>query len=259
MTLTRVALCLLLALPLAADPLADLRAALGKLTAVEPIHATYEYQRTVANEGKFGNDKFSGKAVVELHQLRESYFPVVELEGGATGYHIVFPRPLLDQVEREKEAKNRNAKLETPTANALRRIDPVETADAIDFAPALLRMLDGAKLLGDAQGTWQGKPARVLVVRVPDRLDDDDAGKMKISENKLTLWLGTDLVPLAAEHQFTAKISFLIFKAELKEKKSWHLGRVADRLVRVRYEAHQNSAGMGQKGNEVVVATLRVH
>ena len=246
MTLTRVALCLLLALPLAADPLADLRAALGKLTAVEPIHATYEYQRTVANEGKFGNDKFSGKAVVEL-------------EGGATGYHIVFPRPLLDQVEREKEAKNRNAKLETPTANALRRIDPVETADAIDFAPALLRMLDGAKLLGDAQGTWQGKPARVLVVRVPDRLDDDDAGKMKISENKLTLWLGTDLVPLAAEHQFTAKISFLIFKAELKEKKSWHLGRVADRLVRVRYEAHQNSAGMGQKGNEVVVATLRVH
>ena len=246
MTLTRVALCLLLALPLAADPLADVRAALGKLTAVEPIHATYEYQRTVANEGKFGNDKFSGKAVVEL-------------EGGATGYHIVFPRPLLDQVEREKEAKNRNAKLETPTANALRRIDPVETADAIDFAPALLRMLDGAKLLGDAQGTWQGKPARVLVVRVPDRLDDDDAGKMKISENKLTLWLGTDLVPLAAEHQFTAKISFLIFKAELKEKKSWHLGRVADRLVRVRYEAHQNSAGMGQKGNEVVVATLRVH
>lgn len=247
MTIPRHALLLLLlALPVAADPIGDVRSALGRLGAREPIRATYEYQRSVLNEGKFGNDKFSGKAIVEL-------------EGGANGYHIVFPRTLLDQVEREKEARNRNPKQETPTANALREIEPIETADAIDFSPSLLRMLDGAKLLSDGQGTWQGKPARVMVVRVPDRLDDDDAGKMKIAENKLTLWLGSDLVPLAAEHQFNAKISFLIFKAELKEKKSWHLARVADRLVRTRYEAHQNSSGMGQKGNETVVATLRVH
>ena len=31
------------------------------------------------------------------------------------------------------------------------------------------------------------------------------------------------------------------------------------RLVRTRYESHQTSSGMGQKGNETVVATLRVH
>ena len=242
----RAALLLLVALPLSADPLGDVRAAVGRLTAREPIKATYEYQRSVANEGKFGDDKFSGKAVVEL-------------EGGASGYHIVFPRPLLDQVEREKVARVRNPGQETPTANALREIEPVETADAIDFAPTLLRLLDGSKLLSDVQGTWAGKPARVMVIRVPDRLDKDDAGRMKIAENKLTLWLGSDLVPLAAEHHFNAKFSFLIFKGEMKEKKSWHLARVADRLVRTRYEAHQNSSGMGQKGSEVVVATLRVH
>jgi hypothetical protein len=244
--MTKAALFLLLTIPLAADPVGDVRAAVGKLTAREPIKATYEYQRSVKNEGKFGDDKFSGKAVVEL-------------EGSASGYHIVFPRPLLDQVEREKVARVKNPSQETPTANALREIEPVETADAIDFAPTLLRLLDGSKLLSDAQGTWGGKPARVLVVRVPDRLDKDDAGKMKIGENKLTLWLGSYLVPLAAEHIFNAKISILIFKAELKEKKSWHLARVGDRLLRTRYEAHQNSSGMGQKGNEVVVATLRVH
>ncbi len=246
MTVARACLILLLAAPAFADPIGDVRTALGKLTAHEPIRATYEYQRSVQNEGKFGDDKFSGKAVVEL-------------EGNDGGYHIVFPRTLLDQVEREKEAQNRNPNLETPTANALRDIEPVETADAIDFSPSLLRMLDGAKLLSDAQGTWAGKPARVLVVRVPDRLDKDDAGKMKVAENRLTLWLGSDLVPLAAEHQFNAKVSFLIFKAEIKQKKSWYLARVADRLVRTRYEAQQSSSGMGQKGNETVVATLRVH
>jgi len=37
------------------------------------------------------------------------------------------------------------------------------------------------------------------------------------------------------------------------------LARVGDRLVRMRYESSQNSSGMGQKGNEQVVATLRVH
>jgi hypothetical protein len=242
----RAALLLLIALPLSADPLGDVRVAVGKLTAREPIKATYEYQRSVANEGKFGDDKFSGKATVEL-------------EGTSNGYHIVFPRTLLEQVEREKVGKVKNPSQQTPTANALREIEPVETADAIDFAPTLLRLLDGSKLVSDGQGTWQGKPARVMVVRVPDRLDKDDAKRMKIGENKLTMWLGTDLVPLAAEHVFNAKISILILKAELKEKKSWHLARVADRLVRTRYEATQNSSGMGQKGNEVVVATLRVH
>jgi hypothetical protein len=246
MTIVRPSVLLLLALPLAADPLGDVRAAVGKLTAREPIRATYEYQRTVVNEGKFGDANFAGKAVVEL-------------EGNDSGYHIVFPRTLLDQVEREKVAKIRNPEQETPTANALREIEPVETADALDFAPTLIRLLDGSKVVSDAAGTWQGKPARVLVVRVPDRLSKDDAGKMKIGENRLTLWLGSDLVPLAAEHLFNAKLSFLIFRAELKEKKSWHLARVADRLVRTRYEAHQTSSGMGQKGNETVIATLRVH
>jgi hypothetical protein len=244
--MTRAALLLLLALPLAADPLGDVRAAVGKLTAREPIRATYEYQRSVANEGKFGDDRFSGKAIVEL-------------EGNANGYHIAFARPLLDQVEREKVARVKNPSQQTPTANALREIEPVDTADAIDFAPTLLRLLDGSKLVSDAQGTWQGRPARVMVVRVPDRLDKEDAARTKIAENKLTLWLGSDLVPLAAEHQFNAKFSFLIFRGEVKEKKSWHLARVSDRLVRTRFESHQNSSGMGQKGNEVVIATLRVH
>lgn len=246
MKTVRIAALLFMAMPLAADPLGDVRAAVGKLTAREPVRATYEYQRTVVNEGKFGDSNFAGKATVEL-------------EANEGGYHIVFSKALLDQVDREKTARVKNPEQETPTANALREIEPVETADALDFAPTLLRLLDGSKLVSDATGTWAGKPARVLIIRVPDRLSKDDAGKMKVGENRLTLWLGTDLVPLAAEHIFNAKVSFLIFKAEVKEKKSWHLARVADRLVRTRYEAHQNSSGMGQKGNETVVATLRIH
>lgn len=238
-------LVLLLAVPLAADPLTEVRSSLARFTGRAPIRATYEVQQSVLSEGKFGNDKYDGKATVEL-------------EGDAEGVRVVYSRTLLDQVEREESAKSRDPKQETPTVSALRQVDPVDTADVLDFAPVLLRTLDGAKVVTDQAGTWAGKPARVIVFRLADKLDDDDAGKVKFAQNRLTLWLGPELVPLAAERVVEMKISFLIFKAESKQKKSWHFAQVGDRLVRVRLESSESNSGMGQKGNEQLVATAKV-
>ena len=246
MNLLRFALALVLAVPLAADPLGDVRAALGKLTAGQPIRATYELQQSVSNSGKFDNDAFNGKAVVEL-------------EGDGGDFRIVFPRPLLDQISREQETRTQDVNKKTPTVSALSQINPVETANAIDFAPTLLRMLHGAKLVSDAPGTFQGKPVRAMVLRLADRVEKEDAGRVKISENRLTLWLGADLVPVGAEHLLNAKFSFLVFKGESKQKKSWYFAQVADRLVRVRHESTETGSGMGQKSNEMVVATVKVH
>jgi hypothetical protein len=243
--LAPLALALTLALPAIADPLTDLRGALTRLSAKEPIRATYELQRTVNNEGKFGNDKFSGKVTVEI-------------EGDTNGFRILFPRTLLDQIAREQTAESKNPKQTTPTVSAVQELDPVETSQALDFAPSLLRQLEGAKLVSDGAGTWQGKPVRVLILRLADE-PHDGPGKVTVLENKMTLWLGTDLVPLAVEHIGAGKFSFLIFKGEAREKKSWHLTRVSDRLVPYRHESTQTSSGMGQKGNESVVATVKVH
>ena len=129
--LARTALSAVIALPLAADPIGDVRAALAKLTAREPIRATYEVQQSIVNEGKFDNDKFSGKATVEL-------------EGEHGEFRVVLPRPLLDQIAREGEARTKDFEQATPTISALAAIEPGETSNAIDFAPTLLRMLHGA-------------------------------------------------------------------------------------------------------------------
>ena len=245
MNAARLSLLLLLALPAAADPLGDLRTALGKLTALDPIRATYEVQRAVANEGKFNDDKYAGKVTVEL-------------EGDANGFRIVFARPVLDQVERELQAEARDPKKTMPTATALDEIRPVDTSSTIDFAPVLLRQLEGAKLVSDANGTWAGKPARVMIFRVQDE-PHQGPGKVTVAENKLTVWLGPDLVPLAAEHLFSAKFSILLIKGETKRKNSWHFAHVGDRLVRVRHEGAESGSGLGQKGSETVLATVRVH
>ncbi len=244
-TIVRLALAHDFAASAAADPISDVRTALGRLTAKDPIPATYEYQRAVDSGGKFGEDKFAGKAVVEL-------------EGDANGFRTVFGRALLDQLEQEQSAKIRDSKLKTPTVNTLRELNAVETAEALDFAPVLMRMMQGAKIMSDNAGTWQGKPARVLVLRLVDE-KEDGPGKMTVLDNKLTLWLGADLVPQAAEHIESVKFSVFLIKGEAKQKKSWHFARIGDRLVQVRHDATQSASGLGQKQNETVTALLRVH
>jgi hypothetical protein len=211
-----------LAAPLHADPLADLRGALGKLTAREPIRATYEVQRSATNQGKWQNDQYNGKAAVEL-------------EGDGEGVRILFARPLLEQVTREMQVRAHDPKQQAPTVNALNEISAVAAADALDAGPSILHMLDDAKVVEDRGGTWQGKPARVVIFRLADKRDSN-FGKETVLENKLTLWLGDDHVPLAAEHLLSAKYSFLVFKGEAKSKHSWHFAHVGDRLVRVREE-----------------------
>jgi hypothetical protein len=245
MNITRLAFALLLALPLAADSLDEVRSALGRFTARDAIQATYELQQSVHSEGKFGNDKYDGRVSVEM-------------EADASGVRVFYPRILIDHVDRERLNKARQPNLETPSTSAINEMRPAETYDAVDVAPTLIRLLDGAKTVSDAHGTWAGKPARVLVLKAAERLDDDDKGKVKMAENRITLWLGADMVPLAVEHLAHAKFSFLFFKGESKQKKSWHLMRAGDRLVRARYEYTETSSGMGQKGNESIVAVLRV-
>ena len=237
------ALLLSAALPLAADPLGDVRAALAKLTARDPIKATVEIDRSTKNDGRFGNENQVGKLAVDV-------------EGDANGFRIGIPRPLMDQIGREAQARARNPKAPSPGIHALRELEFLEMMDAVDTASGLQRLLEGAKVISETSGTWQGKPVRVMVLRAADR--DDGEGKEKITENRVTLWLGPDHVPVAAEHLFALKISVLLLKGELKSKKSWHLAQAGDRLVRMRYEETQSASGLGQKQNEQVVATLRL-
>lgn len=246
MRLTAALLLSLLAVPLHADALADVRSALGRFGAAGPIRATYEVHRIEKSEGKLGNENENGKVSVEV-------------EGDANGFRIVLPRPLLDAVEREKLAEKRNAKANTPTVAALREVDPVGASNAIDFAPELLRLLDGAKVVEEKAGAWNGKPARTITFGLTYSADDDGPGKVTIAQNKLTLWLDANNVPLGGEHHFQAKFSFLIFKGESKQQKKWQFAGVGDRLVRLRQEEQNNTTGMGQKQNEQTVATLRVH
>lgn len=238
-------LLLLFALPAAADTLTDTRTALSRLGAQQTIRATYEIKRNAANEGRFNNDKFNAAAAVEI-------------ESDRNGLRVAFSRALLEQAEREQIAQNRNGKAVTPVLSILSEIEPVGTSTMVDFAPSLLRMIEGAKAMEDRGGTFGGKPAHILILKLADP-PDTGFGKRTYTENRLTLWLDDDRLPLGAELQRTAKFSFLVIRFQSKVKRSWHFSTVGDRLVAVRYEGQESGNGMGQKVNEAVVETVSVH
>src|SRR5690242_17244663 len=57
-----------LTLPVAADPLADLRGAVARLTAKEPLTVAVELHRSRHSRGRFLSDDFDGAAAVEVFE-----------------------------------------------------------------------------------------------------------------------------------------------------------------------------------------------
>lgn len=241
----RLLIVLFAALPLHADALTDVRTALARLGATTPIRITYEVQRNEVSEGKFENKKYGGKAAIDV-------------ESDGASMRLVIGKPMLETVAKELDARAKDPNVNSPNERALEEISTVSAALTIDAAPALLRLMDDAKVVSNAAGTWAGKPARIVVLELAEK-KRTGPGKVTMLEDKLTLWLGNDHVPLAAEHIRAAKFSFLILRTEQRTKRSWHYARSGDRLVSARFEQTENLSGMGQKGNDSVVATARIH
>jgi hypothetical protein len=245
-----VLLAIVSALSAQGDTLSDLRAVLGRLNGHAPIRATYEIQRSGQSKGRFVNDRYSGSVAVEI-------------EADTAALRVVFPQALLDTIAREQAAKLRNSATDTPTLNALWEVSAVHTAEAVDFAPALLQMIDGAKLVDDRAATLQGRPARMIVLDLPQRVTQPngtiDIGKVTVEKDRMTLWLGADGLPQVAEHVRTIKASVLLFKALSEETESWQFAAGAGRLLRLRYESKSSGSGLGQTGSGTLVFTLKPH
>jgi len=243
------ALLILIAAASRADTLGEMRSALLQLGGKSAIKATYEVRRSRQSEGRFVNDNFTGTVTVEL-------------ESDNAAFRIVFPQTLLATINDEQRVRLLDSKKDTPTLNALWDVSPVTASGAVNFAPLLLRMIDGGKIAGDRPVMVQGRPGHLLVLDLPPPKQPSgtfDLGRVTYENDRMTIWLGDDGVPVSAEHVRTTKASALIFKAESKETEKWIFGRENDHLLRLRYETSVNASGLGQKGISSTVFTLTPH
>lgn len=248
-SLTSVLLLFSTASAVHADTVGDMRAALAHLGGHSAISATYEVQRSRKSEGRFVNDNFTGRVTLEL-------------ESDNAAFRLVFPQALLATINSEKMINLRDPKKDTPTLNALWEVSPVSASEALNFAPALLQMIDGAKVVGDHVEAVRGEPGHLLVLDLPPPKPVSgviEIGSVKIEKDRLTLWLGADGLPVSAEHIQVTKASALIFKVEGQHTEKWIFRKENDHLLRMRYESSTSGSGLGQQGTGSVIATLTPH
>ncbi len=225
-------LLLSLALPLGASGLDDLRAALQKLQGTEPVKASLDHsfwRQTTEDK----------KPVVSQGRI------TAQLEDGPQGLKVAWGRGTLQQAAKELAAQEREPDRPAPTRLALRGVDPLEVAEALSHGEALLRDLAQAQLQEEKAEAWQGRPARLLVLKLTPKIPESQKKYLKELKVDAKVWVGADGVPLAFTSSVAYKGSRMFISFEGGNTQELQFSRIGNRLVATRVTTEDRNAGLG--------------
>jgi len=239
---------LLLACTLAqADALSDLKGTLSRLNGQEPVKATVVYQFW----SQQGDDK---KPIITEGKATST------VEDGPQGLKISWSRGLLQTAAQEVRAKAQDPEKKTPTRRAIEGLKAMEVAEYLNGSEELLRTLEQAQVLEDKPDTWQGKPARLLTLKLVPRLGQQEKKYVKEMEATAKVWIGADGVPLAAQSQVHVKgRALLVISFEQNQKQEYHFARAGNRLVVIQHVDESRGSGGGEKGQTKTVVNLSLN
>jgi hypothetical protein len=225
-----------------------MRAAIGQLRATKPIHVSIDVQRSRKNEGRFANQQFTGTASADAVEDEQ-------------GLRVTFPRALLERADRESREHTADPRKPTPTRAAINDTEVTDIADSVDFAGPFLRLLASATKVSETRGVREGRPVRIIVLKLTPKLPPEATTifSVKFTEDKMTVWLGDDNVPIAAERIQRGTAGFMFIKGQMTNRSSWTFGRYGDRLLVLRDDSSYAGSGFGQRGEgrNVQVLTVR--
>ncbi len=213
---------------------------MGSLQGRDAIHAEVDVKRS-SKDG----DRTSPKAGASA---------TVSVRADAQGLELAFAPKLLEQATREAAAKAANPDLSSPINDVLQEATPADINDLVGFAPTLLRKIDGATLKEDRADTFEGKPARLIVLDLPMRVSSKDRDSLKHYEGSMKIWLDADGTPLAAERvqRYEGRKFLISFSTE--SNVSTRFQHVGSRLIAVTRTRRNTFKGFGQD-NDTTVAT----
>jgi hypothetical protein len=233
---------------LQADAFADLKANLAKLKGGEPVKASLEVQfwRQVIEDKKPTISQ--GKANAQV-------------EDGPQGVRIGWSRNLLQQVQAEAKAQAMDPEKSVPTRSAMDSVGPVAVSEYLNYAEALLREFDRsqAKVQEERQDNWNGKPARLLVLKVEPKIPASQKKYIKELNMDARLWMGTDGLPLAYATSFKFKGSRFFISFEGSQSETLHFVRTGNRLLAAQVSSENLNSGMGQQNHRKSSSTLTVN
>lgn len=225
-----------------ADTLSDLRAKLGSMQATQPLAATLSVKSTV-------HDDKDASATTHA-QLK------VSIASGKDGLHIGYSPKLLKRAAHEATVNAGNKDAPSPIQDLLGKLSPIMLQPMVDFAPALLRQIDGATLDSQSSEVHDGKPSQLLVFKVPLPASASKEMTIKHYTGQIKVWLGADGVPVEVENVTVVKARKLLISINFGNTSRYTLGVIGSRLVVLRKHSEQSQSVFGHGGNTVTDTVL---
>ena len=234
----------LVAVAAGADSLADLRQALGRY----PAKAAFAASAVVQLNASTQNDASRGGTAA------------FDIEWSAKGFSVLVSPATLDAAQREAAAKKRDPNAATPTRTAMVALNVFDILGAMDAAAMLLDDLSGATPIGESSVTLDGKPAKLLRVKVKPSFATQSRF-VAAPEIELKIWIGGDGVPVAAERVSIFSAGIGPAKGSNVRTERWTLATYGDRLYASRNDEDDRASAVGRQmsSSRAVLYTPKDH
>jgi hypothetical protein len=227
-----------------ADTLSDLKNAVMRLQARQPVRATWRSEMTMKSAGRFSTANAARSVTAEVTH-------------DGSGLAILIPQSLVDQASRTDGAQNEEA------VNALGSINASQILNLLDHRNSLVTLLTHATVIAERREPYEGRSARVLDLRLNVPLLKSKStiqiGSVKVTEDLLRVWVADNGLPLAAHRTRKTTAGFLMFHADAGQQTRLTFATAGDRLVITREEMNGSGSGLGQSVDGRSVETLTIH
>lgn len=227
---------------LAADTLSDLQTRLEAFPAKAPFAASAKVRVNAAAQedaGRAGEGAF-------------------DIEFGPSGFLVRVSPKTLAASAAEAAAQKQNPNVPTPTRTAMVALTVFDIMESVDAAALLRDDLTGATVIDEQRAIADGKPITILRVKVKPSF----ATKSRfVSEPKieLTVRIGSDGIPFAAERVSNYAAGFAFVKGENTRMERWTFAVYGDRLYATRNDRTEDATAAGKhiKSSRTVTYTRR--
>ncbi len=233
-----------LALPLAASGLDELRAQLQKPGSAEPLRASVDFQTW----SRQGDEK---KPVITQGSAS------AWAETSPQGLRLLWSHDLLAQAVKEARAHNEDPEKTTPIRDAMGGMGALTLLDYFDPAQKILQDLDQATLVDERPDTLDGKPLRLLTLKLEPRMGARDRKYVKELVATAKVWVDAAGNPVAADTLVKLKgKALLVISFSSEQHDTYRFGRVNGHLVTLRHVHESSGSGGGESGQSRRVAVL---
>lgn len=228
---------------LRADGQTDLRNALARCTASEPVKSAVDYQLWQSSGPKKQPKVVQGR----IHAV---------VETSPQGLRLLWPGHVLDQARLEARRTAQDPEAPSPVQSAMRELDVLQVQTCLDASEELLRELDQARFLDERLEAWQDKPARRLAFRLEPKLPEEMRKSLKSFEATMTFWIAADGMPLASSTAIAFKASKLLFTIEGSQKEERVYRLRGNRLLVQKQTMEEHTTAMGDVSQSRKILSL---